>query len=64
MFYKYFIISLLLPSLLLTNELALVEKGIQIKTIDKQGKILYTEVKQDIPEECKKMPTNNTMLWG
>lgn len=63
MFYKYFIISLLLPSLLLTNELGLEDKGIHIKTIDKTGKTVYIVVKQDIPEECKKVPINNVMLW-
>ncbi len=63
MFYKYLIISLLVPSFLLTNELGLEDKGIQIKIIDTKGKTVYTVVKRDIPEECKKLPSNNTMLW-
>ena len=63
MFYKYFIISLLLPSLLVTKELGLEYEGIRIKTIDTKGKIVYTVVKNDIREECKKVPINNTMLW-
>ena len=63
MFHKYLIISLLVPSFLLTNELGLEDKGIQIKIIDTKGKTVYTVVKRDIPEECKKLPSNNTMLW-
>lgn len=63
MFYKYFTIILLLTSLLLTKELGLEYEGIRIKTIDPKGKIVYTVVKRDIPEECKKVPSNNTMLW-
>lgn len=63
MFAKYFTISLLLTSLLLTDEIGLEYKGIRIKTIDRKGNSVYTVVKRNIPEECKKMPINNTMLW-
>lgn len=63
MFYKYFTISCLLTSLLITEELGLENENIRIKTIDTKGKIVYTVVRQEIPEECKKVPVNNTMLW-
>lgn len=63
MFPKYFTVSLLLTSLLLTNEIGLEYKGIRIKTIDTKGNSVYTVVKRNIPEECEKMPSNNIMLW-
>jgi len=63
MFPKYFTISLLLTSLLLANEIGLENEGIRIKTIDVKGNSVYTVVKRDIPEECKKVPSNNMMLW-
>ena len=37
--------------------------GITIKTIDTNGKVKPIVVKRDIPEECKKVPINNTMVW-
>ena len=63
MFYKYFIISLLASSFLLPNELGLEGKGIRVKMIDPKGKVIYTVVKRNIPQECEKIPSNNSMLW-
>ena len=63
MFYKYFIILLLLTSLLFTKEVGVEYEGIHIKTIDTKGNSVYTVVKRNIPVECKKVPSNNMMLW-
>jgi len=63
MFYRYFIILLLLTSLFFTKEVGVEYEGIRIKTIGTKGNVVYTVVKRDIPKECEKIPISNTMLW-
>ncbi len=63
MFYRYFIILLLLTSLFFTKELGVEYEDIRIKTIGTKGNVVYTVVKRDIPKECEKIPISNTMLW-
>jgi len=63
MFYKYLTILLLLPSMLLAKEIGFEYEGIPIQTIDPKGKIVQIVVKRDIPNECKKVPISNTLLW-
>ena len=38
-------------------------EGVAVKTVDANGKLKELVVKRDIPEECKKVPISNTMLW-
>jgi rhodanese-related sulfurtransferase len=63
MFYKYFMVVFVISSLLLAEEIGLEYEGIAVKTMDAQGNNLYTVVKREIPEACKKVPLSNTMLW-
>lgn len=63
MFYKYIAITLLLTSYIFSQETGLEYDGIHVKTIDTKGQSTYTVVKRDIPKECKKILSNNTMLW-
>lgn len=63
MFYKYIAIALLLTSYTFCQNMGLEYEGIRIKTIDTKGHSVYTVVKRDIPKECKKVLSNNTMLW-
>jgi len=63
MFYKYFIILLLLTPLLFAKELGFGYEAIHIKTIGTKGHAAYRVVKRDIPKVCEKIPINNTILW-
>lgn len=63
MFYKYCTFVLVISSLLLAEEIGLEYEGIPVKTMDAAGKSVHTVVKREIPESCKKIPINNTMLW-
>lgn len=53
----------MLTSLALSGNTGFEYEGITIKTIDANGKVNPIVVKRDIPEECKKVPINNTMVW-
>lgn len=63
MFYKTITSTLLLTSLVLEGNTGFEYEGITIKTIDAKGKVKPIVVKRDIPEECKKVPINNTIVW-
>ena len=38
-------------------------EGINVKYLTHKGTVSEILVKRDIPEECKKVPINNTMVW-
>jgi rhodanese-related sulfurtransferase len=58
----YFIIFFLLPALLLAEDVRLEYQGILVKAIvDKKEKEFV--VQRNIPDECKKIPITNEMLW-
>ncbi len=63
MFYKTIIISLLLSSFIFAKQSTFQYEGVSVQMIDAGGKIKYIVVKRDIPDECKKVPINNTMVW-
>ncbi|MCW8820896.1 MAG: rhodanese-like domain-containing protein [Sulfurovum sp.] len=63
MFYKMITSTVLLTSFVLAGNTGFEYEGITIKTIDVNGKAKPIVVKRDIPEECKKVPINNTMVW-
>ncbi len=63
MFYKYSTLLLVVSFLLLAEEIGLEFEGIVVKTVDANGKVNQVVVKREIPEECKKVPINNAMLW-
>lgn len=63
MYYKIITASLILTSLTLSGNTGFEYEGITIKTIDANGKEKPIIVKRDIPEECKKVPINNAMVW-
>ena len=37
--------------------------GINVKYLTNKGTVSEISVKRDIPEECKKVPINNSMVW-
>ncbi len=55
--------QLLLTSLILAGDVGFEYEGIPIRTVDTSGKLKSIVVKRDIPEECKKIPINNAMVW-
>ena len=63
MFYKIAAISLLLSSFLLAKQSNFQSEGVSVQMIDAGGQIKHRVVKRDIPDECKKVPINNTMVW-
>jgi len=63
MFYQITLISLLLTSFIAAGDEGFEYEGVTVKTVDANGKISQVVVKREIPEECKKVPINNTMLW-
>lgn len=63
MYYKIITASLLLTSLGLAEMIGFEYEGIPIKTVNEDGKIQHIIVKRDIPDECKKVPINNEMVW-
>lgn len=60
---KYLMIALLLILNLLAEEVGFEYEGIPVKTIEEKGNPVYTIVKRDIPQACKKIPVTNAMLW-
>ena len=63
MFKKYITIALILSSFSFADGKRLENTGIMVtvETADKQQK--HYEVKRNIPDECKKIPITNEMLW-
>jgi len=63
MFKKYITIALILSSFSFADSKRLENTGITVtvETADKQQK--HYEVKRNIPDECKKIPITNEMLW-
>lgn len=63
MFYQMTIILLLITSFTVAGDNGFEYEGIAIKTVDANGKVKQLVVKREVPEECKKIPITNTMLW-
>ena len=63
MFYKTIVISLLLSSFIFAKQSTFQSEGVSVQMIDAAGQIKHIVVKRDIPDECKKVPINNTMVW-
>jgi len=63
MFYKYAIVLCMISSLLWAEEIGLEYEGIDVKTVNANGKVKQVVVKREIPEACKKIPISNTILW-
>lgn len=65
MFNKYLNITLLsiCLSLSLAANTGFEYDGINVKFLTSKGTVSEISVKRDIPEECKKVPINNTMVW-
>ena len=64
MFYKTIIISLVLTSSFICAEKTNFQsEGVSVQTVDTSGHVKHIIVKRDIPDECKKVPINNTMVW-
>ncbi|HHD79191.1 MAG TPA: rhodanese-like domain-containing protein [Epsilonproteobacteria bacterium] len=59
MFIKYILLSI---SLLFART-GFEYEGIPIKVVNEKGKVENIIVKRDIPEECRKLPINNKMVW-
>ncbi|HEY9128616.1 MAG TPA: rhodanese-like domain-containing protein [Sulfurovum sp.] len=64
MFYKTIVISLLLTSpFIYAKKSNFQNEGVSVQMVDVNGNIKHIIVKRDIPDECKKVPINNTMVW-
>ena len=63
MFYKAAILSLFLTSFISAQKSGFQYEGVSIQMIDTSGHIKHVIVKRDIPDECKTVPINNTMVW-
>jgi rhodanese-related sulfurtransferase len=63
MFNKPLSIFLLFVSLSLSANSGFEYEGINVKFLTNKGTISSISVKRDIPEECKKLPINNSMVW-
>ena len=65
MFNKSLCISLLsiCLSLSLSANSGFEYEGINVKFLTNQGTVSEISVKRDIPEECKKVPINNSIVW-
>lgn len=63
MFYRIIATSIFLTSLALAGSTGFEYDGIPIKTVESGGKVNHIIVKRDIPDECKKLPINNMMVW-
>lgn len=64
MFYRTIAISLVLTSSFIHAEKSSFQfEGVSVQMVDPLGHIKHIVVKRDIPDECKKVPINNTMVW-
>jgi rhodanese-related sulfurtransferase len=63
MFYRIIVILSLLSSLVFAEKTSFQHEGVSIQMVDASGHIKHIIVKRDIPDECKKVPINNTMVW-
>lgn len=60
---KFIIFSFLFSTFSLAEGKGFEYEGIPIKTLNQLGKVESIIVKRDIPDECKKIPINNDMMW-
>lgn len=60
---KYFFTFCCLSTLLLSDKLGFEYVGVNVKSINEQGKIQSTLVKREIDTLCKKLAINNKMVW-
>jgi len=63
MFYRTIFVSLLLTSFINAEKSSFQSEGVSVQMVDAIGHIKHIIVKRDIPDECKKVPINNTMVW-
>ena len=63
MFYRTIVILSLLSSFIFAEKISFQHEGVSIQMVDPSGHIKHIIVKRDIPDECKKVPINNTMVW-
>ena len=63
MFYRMIAISLLLTSFTCAEKTTFQSEGVSVQMVDSSGHIKHIVVKRDIPDECRKVPINNTMVW-
>lgn len=64
MFYKTIVMTLLLvTSFIYAKKSGFQYEGVSVQTVDTSGHVKEIVVKRDIPEECTKVPINNTMVW-
>ena len=60
--HKILLLTLLGTTLILARS-GFEYSGIPIKVLTNKGEVKDIIVKRDIPEECKKLPINNEMVW-
>lgn len=63
MFYRMIFISLVLTTAHYAEKSSFQLEGVSVQMVDALGHIKHIVVKRDIPDECKKVPINNTMVW-
>ena len=63
MFYRSIFISLVLTTTVYAEKTTFQSEGVSVQMVDALGHIKHMIVKRDIPDECRKVPINNTMVW-
>jgi len=63
MIYRVIIVSLFLTSFIYAEKSNFQSEGVSVQMVDAGGHVKHVIVKRDIPDECKKVPINNTMVW-
>ena len=63
MFYKVVAITLLLTPFIYAEKSNFQSEGVSVQLVDTSGHVKHMIVKRDIPDECKKVPINNMMVW-
>ena len=63
MFYKAVAITLLLSPFIYAEKSNFQSEGVSVQMVDTSGHVKHMIVKRDIPDECKKVPINNAMVW-
>lgn len=63
MFYRTIFVSFLLTSFIFAEKSNFQSEGVSVQMVDTLGHVKHMVVKRDIPDECKKVPINNTMVW-
>jgi rhodanese-related sulfurtransferase len=63
MVYKAIPVLFVICSFIYAEQTNFQSQGVSVQMVDERGHIKHIVVKRDIPDVCKKVPINNTMVW-